>query len=1467
MVHFVPSMLQVFLEEPRVKGCDCLRLVICSGEALSVDLQERFFARFDAELHNLYGPTEASIDVTSWACERRSNRCSVPIGRPIANTQIYILDSHMQPVPIGVPGELHIGGAGFGLARGYVNQPELTAEKFVASPFNSESGSRLYKTGDRARHLPDGNIEFLGRLDNQVKVRGYRTEPGEIEATLIQHPAVRKCVVVARARDSLLEQSLTGYVVLKQHPAPSVAELRSYLKEKLPEYMIPSVFISLDDLPLTPNGKIDRDALPPPDGERPQLDQGFVEPRAEIEELVAQVWRDVLKVEQVGVYDNFFELGGHSLLATRVVTRLRQNFDIDLPLRKLFELPCVAALAEHIAIVLQDKSRNKTPPIVPVSRDRLIPLSFSQQRLWFLHQVDPSMTAYNIPAIFHIEGPFNVGALEEALNAIVARHEILRTNLAVVDGSPVQRILPSMKMLLSIADLSDIPNDVSEARVRQLALEEARQPFDLAGDPLVRARLLRVNEQDHFLILNIHHAVLDGWSMGTLFQELGNLYEVFSEGQPVALPPLPVQFADYAVWQRETIQGDVLAAQLDYWKRQLGDHLPALNVPADYARPATQSFRGARQAMLLSEELTRALKQLSRREGVTLFMTLLAAFNILLSRYSGQDDVIIGSTVAGRSRSEIQRLIGFFVNALPLRTDLSGNPSFLELLKRVREVCLGAYMHQDVPFEKIVEAINPSRDLTRNPLFQVMFNMVDTSDRVLVLQGCEVTKESFFDPEAKFDITLYAPEKNGTIELAIVYNTDFFSESRIAAVLEQFHYLLCQIAQRPEEKIVVYSLVPLSTRALLPDPTEPLDDTWEGAIHELFSRQAERVSDRPAVVDPDELWTYSELDACTNQLANYFIASRIQPKDVIAIYAQRSCPLVLALLGVLKAGAAFVILDPAYPSARLVDYLRIARPKGWVQMDAAGDLPAELSEFFDSLRISCRIKLASTKQSIANFLSHYPESETGVQVNANDPAYIAFTSGSTGEPKGVLGRHGPITHFFPWQEEAFDLSATDRFSLLSGLGYNHLHRDVFTALSLGATLYIPAPEIVKSPDRLTEWIEQNEITVLHLTPALGRLLRTSTGKTLPSMRRIFFGGDVLTRRDVTLTHEIAPNAKIVSFYGATETQRAVGYFAIPEADARLRQTIPLGRGVKDVQLLLLNANGQLTGIGELGELYVRSPHLAAGYLGDDALTEKNFPINLFTHEACDRLYQSGELGRYLPNGNVEWVRRKDRQVSIRGFRVELAEVESALNQHSAVRESAVVARDYRELVASDPKSKTRTGYSPSIENPEFDTRLVAFVERKQEQSPSIEELRCFLSGRLPNYMMPSYFLFVDHLPLSPNGKVDYLGLPPPDQLLRVAEVEFDAPQTDLEQTLAKIISEVLDVERIGRHENFFHIGGHSLLAAQVTARVRDALCVSLDLRTFLETPTVEGLGRQVEVLLGTKLAQVTPDKEREEIEI
>ena len=1461
--------------------------ILCGGEAMPRDLAEALLTR--GEVWNLYGPTESTI----WSTIHKvgSGEGPVPIGRPIANTNIYILDSFLQPVPIGVHGDLYIGGDG--LARGYRNNPELTAERFIPDPFSDHANARLYRTGDRVRYRPDGTIEFLGRTDNQVKIRGHRIELSEIESVLMQHSAVNQAVVVAfdefvsvsgnpqsknraeLSRSIENPKSLAAYVVRAEGLTLSVSELRRFLQGKLPDYMIPASFIFLTALPLTANGKLDRNALPPLDGARPLLDHGFVEPRTEIEELVAQVWRDILKRDKIGVHDNFFDLGGHSLLATRIVARLQSTFHVDLALRKLFELPTVAGLAQHIDEVRHSGAGTAVAPVVPVSRNQLLPLSFSQRRLWYLQKVDANLSAYNIPACYRVKGALNVGALEQALNGLIARHEVFRSAIFDRTGEPRQEIVPTLQFTLPLVDLSPLPEVQAETKAKQLAGDDARQLHVLDKPPLMRAKLVKFADTDHVFILNFHHSIADGSSLAIFYRELSSLYCGLLEKKEASLPQLLVQYADYAVWQHKRLESDAYNTQLAYWKGQLAVLPAQIEFPTDFDRPAVPAYRGTRLTEVLSEELTESLKTFSRKQGVTTFMTLFASFNVLLSRIIGQDDIIIGSTIAGRNHPETDGLIGFFINALPLRTDLSGDPSFTTMVHRVREVCLDAYTHQEVPFEKIIEELKPPRSRDRNPMFDILFNLADTTERTFALPGCEVTKFSHGESGAKFDIVLQAPQVDGKIELAIIYNTDLFRESRINLLLEQFASLLEQFIQSPEQPISQPSLVTATSRAAaLPDPTEALDATWAGAIHEHFAKQSERSPEKLAIVAPKQTWTYSEINGCGNRLAHWLIAMGIQPRDTVAIYAHRSSSLVVAMVGILRAGASFLILDPAYPAARNIDYLRIGQPKGWLQLDGNREPPEELSTYLESLDLR-RITLPESKLDILQTLSHFFDSEPAISTSADDPAYVAFTSGSTGEPKAVLCRHGPVTHFLPWQKEIFELTENDRFAMLSGLAYSHLHRDVFTAIYLGATICIPSESEARSPDQLVQWIERNSITVLHLTPALGELLLTGTETPLQSVRRVFFGGDVLTTDEVTCVRRLCPNATIGSFYGATETQRAVGYYEVSE-DRSLNPSasnkpVPLGRGIKDVQLLVLNRSGHLCGVGELGELFVRSPHLAEGYIGDDERTQQMFIVNPFTNDPADRLYRTGELGRYLPDGNIEWAGRSDRRVNIRGFRVELEEIEAVLRRHPVVKNAAVVLQEvesYHSGVSENRKSKIQNlKFSESdnpnsqIQNPKSETRLVAYIAADEEQKSLGDVLQSYVSNALPNYMVPAHFVVLNSLPLNPNGKVDYRALPP---VRFSADTTVEAPRNEIEAKLQAIFAEVLERSDIGMNDNFFRLGGHSLLAARAAARIGEAFGVRQEMSIFLETPTIRGLATEIACVFATGQTTTESDKDQRE---
>ncbi len=1444
LINTVPSALRELLSAGGLPPS--VRTVNLAGEPLSQELVRRIYRSGAVEkVYDLYGPSETTT-YSTFTLRKVDGRAT--IGRPVANTKVYLLDGARQPVPIGIPGELYIGGAG--VARGYWRRPGLTAEMFVRDPFAQKADARMYRTGDLARYLPDGNIEYLGRADHQVKVRGFRIELGEIEAAILQHPAVKETVVIASdvtrgeappSRPSPVEgegvsdsdRRLVAYLVCHAQ-VTSVNELRSFLKEKLPDFMVPSAFVFLNALPRTPNGKVDRKALPLPDAARPAPTSDYAEPRSEIAALIVQEWCAALGVEQVGAHDNFFDLGGHSLLATRVVGRLRALLGVDLALRKLFELPTAAGLAEHVEWLRRNRRDFETPPIVAVARDRTIPLSFAQRRLWFLHQVDPGLAAYNMPAAYRIQGNLNRPALERALNQLIRRHESLRTAFVEWDGEPAQYIRPKAEISLPVIDLSSLPAQQAEGETKRLAAEEASAPYDLAEAPLMRAKLLRLGDRDHVLLLNFHHMICDGSSLVIFYRELAAFYEALRRNADHALPVPAVQYADFAIWQTNIVRSGVLKGQVEFWKRRLGPPLLPLELPADFERAVSPTYRGARRSLRLSKDLTRALKALGRERGATLFMTLLATLMILLGRLSGREQIVVGASVAGRSRPELDDVIGFFINALPLCGDLSGKPTFVEWLQRVREVCLDAYTNQDVPLEGIVEEMNTQRNWSRHPIFQVLFNMAEVGERELKLAGCRTVRLQQTMPAAKFDIVVQAPEIDGAAELVMIYNADLFLQKSIDSMLDQFASLLSQIAADPDKTVDRYSLLTAAAQKALPDPAEKLHDGWRGAVHEIVSRRAKIRPRSTAVADLDESWTYGEIDRQSSRLANAVIAAGIGPGDAVAIYAERRAVLAPVLLGALKAAAVFVVLDPAYPAARLAEYLRIARPKGWLQMAGAGEPDEELAGALGELELRWRVRLPSGKEELARLLENFSDSDPRFSIDADTPAYIAFTSGSTGAPKGVLCRHGPMSFFLPWQEQAFGLTEDDRYALLSGLAYNHLHRDLFTALASGAALFVPPAEFLKDPLELLNWLHHQKITVLHLTPALGRMLTTAHGKTLTALRRICFGGDLLLRQDVSAMRALAPNAEIVSFYGATETQRAVGYLhlsCVPtENGARAKPALPAGKGAPGVQLLILTPDRRLAGIGEIGELYIRSPHLAAGYIDDDALTAANFIVNPFTGDKRDRLYRTAELGRYLVDGNVEWVGRGERRASIRGFRVELAEVEAALSRCPGVRHAAVIAREFAAAEAGAGK----------------ETRLAAYLEEQGGSVLNVEELRRFLSARLPHYMVPAYFRIVERLPLNPSGKVDYARLSAPDEAGQERQAPLAAPQSEVERTLAGILAQVLGAQNIGRYDNFFDRGGHSLLAAQAAARVRRVLQVNLDLRTFLEAPTVAALAARIE---------------------
>jgi amino acid adenylation domain-containing protein len=1400
LINTVPSAIAELL---RGKGIpDGVCTVNLAGEALPQRVVELLYQQETIqEVFNLYGPSEDTV-YSTYALVRRDSQKAPPIGRPISNTQTYILDAYQQPVPIGVPGELHLGGAG--LARGYLNRPELTEEKFISHPFNNEPGTRLYKTGDLVRYLPDGNIEFLGRIDHQVKVRGNRIELGEIESILGQHPNVREVVVTAR-EDVPGDKRLFAYIVPNQEQATTPRDLRRFLKEKLPDYMMPSAFVLLEALPRTPNGKVDRRALPVPDQARPELEETFVAPRTPVEEVLVGIWAEVLGLDKVGVQDNFFELGGHSLLATQVISRVRDAFSVELSLYSLFEAPTISSLGERIEAARREGLGLQAPSILPRTQNENLPLSFAQQRLWFLDQLVPDAPIYNIPLAYRVTGRLNVAALEQSLREIVHRHEALRTTFTAVDGQPIQVIAPEIDLSLPVVDLRELVETKREAEAQRLAIQEAQQPFDLTTGLLLRVKLLRLAAAEHVLLLTMHHIVSDGWSLGVLMRELGVLYEGFSSGKPASLPELPIQYADFALWQREWLSGDVLDSQLAYWKQRLGGELPVLELPTDRPRPPVQTYRGASQSLELSKELTDALKALSQREGVTLFMTLLAAFKVLLYRYTGQEDVIVGSPIANRNWAEIEGLIGFFVNTLVLRSDLSGTPSFRELLGRVREVALGAYAYQDTPFEKLVEELQPERDISYNPLFQVMFVLQNAPMPDWGFSELTLNRQEISNKTAKFDFSLSMTETEQGLIGELEYNADLFDEVAVVRMLGHWQTLLEGVVANPDKRI--YEL-PILAEAERHQLLVEWNDTGaeypkDKCIHQLFEQQVEQTPDYVAVVFEDQQLTYRELNCRANQVADYLQKLGVEPEVLVGICVERSLEMVFGLLGILKAGGAYVPLDPEYPKERLAFMIEDAQPTILLTQE-------RLVEKLPSHRARL-VFLDSDCKNIAGEREKNPISE----VQAENLASVIYTSGSTGQPKGAMLHHRGICNRLIWGIQEYELGDVDRVLHKTPISFGLSVWEIFAPLLAGAQLIIAQPGLHDDNSYLVQLITEQKITHVDFVPSILQKFIEERG--IESCQCLKF---------LTCTCEALPiklregffsrlNAKMYNLYGPTEASLAVMFWVYKSGSHE--RVAPIGRPMSNVQVYLLDRHLQPVPVGIPGELHIGGIAVGRGYLNRPDLTKERFIPNPFSNDPEARLYKTGYLACYLPDGKIKFQGCIDHQVRLRGIRIDLGEVQSILKEHPSVLDSIVILRE------DIPSNKC----------------LVAYVVSAQKKPNLISELRDLLKQRLTSYMLPSAFVLLDALPLMPNGELNRQALPIPSSENRLEPKEiFIGPRDHIEFTLVELWKKVLNVNKVSIYDNFFNLGGNSLQAILIISRIYEAFEIDITLTCFFEEPNI-----------------------------
>jgi amino acid adenylation domain-containing protein len=1411
-LNCVPSVWRALLDHLEAPAVPHLFRLLLGGEGFDRDLLDRTFRLMpELEVWNLYGPTEATANAGA-ARLVADDRAALGIGRPVRGANLYVLDPFFHPLPPGTAGELVIGGTG--VAPGYWRRPELTAERFVPDPFVLDAaGARLFRTGDLARWRADGSLELLGRIDRQLKIRGLRIEPGEVETALLGHPSVAECVVgidPAAAR-------LVAWVVPRAGSALLATELRRYLEALLPAALVPAAFVILGALPLLPNGKVSRASLPPPDSPVPRASAAA--PRTPAEEMLAWLWCEVLGVPEIGVHDDFFERGGHSLLAARLLARVRSIFGVDLPLRTLFAAPTIARLAQAIVAARRER-RNDPVPVEPVPRDGNLPLSFAQERLWFIDQWIPESPAYNIPAAVLLRGPLDVAALGAALAAIVRRHETLRTTFAAVEGNPVQIIHPGMTVPLPVVDLEALGLEAlgegGEAGWRALAGEEARRGFDLWSGPLLRTSLLRLGAADHVLVVNLHHIISDGWSMGVLIEELRALYVAFHEGRPPQLAPLPVQYVDYAVWQRRLAERKTLAGDLDWWRGLLADAPAALELPADRPRPLWSIHRGAVEKAALPAELTGRLRELARQGDVTLFMILLAAFELLLARLAGVEDLVVGTALAQRT-PEVEGLIGLFVNLLALRGDLSGDPSFVELLARTRRATLEAHDHRDVPFEKLVAALEPVRDPGRHPVFQVAFTLQNAPMPEPLLPGLDLEIEQLDSGTARFDLTLLLHEVDGGLAGALERSADLFDAATVRRLLSSFESLLRGIADDPRRPISRLPLVSDAERRQILEVWSRAADQMSRplCIHEQFALQAAHTPDAVALVEGANETTYRELARRSALLARRLRAAGAGPDVPVAVLLERSADMVVALLGILRAGAGYVPLDLAYPRERLAWMLEDSGARIVVSRDAA--LPDLASQGLTAVAIGEAADLPADPA--ARLAAEEPVSWTAsiAQAHPDNLAYIVYTSGSTGKPKGVAATHRGVLRVVVDPGYA-TLGADDTILQLAPVPFDASTFEIWGALLNGGRLavYPPGPVSLRE---LAAALRFHRVTTLFLTTGLFHQMIDEEPAGLAGLRQLITGGDVISVARVRRALELLPGCQLIHAYGPTETTTFATCHPVAAADVE-RPTLTLGRPIPRTTVWLLDERGEPAPPGVPGELLIGGDGLARGYWRHPVLTANRFVPHPFAARPGERLYRTGDLARWLPDGTVDFLGRIDRQVKIRGFRVEPAEIEATLERHPGIAAAVVQPRD-------DGRGNKR---------------LVAWLVPSGEEAPELSDadLLAWCRERLPAFMVPGAFVVLDALPLDPNGKVDRKALPEPDRGSRAFHGGV-APRTPVEQKVAAVWSEVLGVEQVGAEDDFFELGGHSLLATQIVSRLSRELGVDLGLRAFFDEPTVAGV--------------------------
>ncbi|MCF4989215.1 amino acid adenylation domain-containing protein, partial [Pseudomonas gessardii] len=1410
-LHFVPPLLQLFVDEPLAGECTSLRRVFSGGEALPAQLRNRLLALLPmVQLHNRYGPTETAINVTHWHCQRADGERS-PIGRPLGNVIGRVLDAQFNLLPAGVPGELCIGGVG--LARGYLGRAGLTAERFVADPLGA-AGARLYRTGDRVRWTADGVLEYLGRLDQQVKLRGFRVEPEEIQARLLAQAGIAQALVLIR--DTAGGAQLIGYYTASGKLDEQ--DVKAALAAELPEYMVPAQLIRLDVMPLGPSGKVDRRALPEPVWQVRE----HVEPQTALQQQIAGIWRTVLGVPRIGLRDDFFALGGHSLLATQIISRTRQACDMELALRTLFEASELGDFVEQVRLIQASGQRNQQTAIGKVDRRQAVPLSYSQQRMWFLWQMEPDSPAYNVGGMARLRGVLDVGRFEAALQALIMRHETLRTTFPSVDGVARQNVAAQSSVRMSWQDFSALHEAERQVRLQQLADQQAHSPFNLETGPLLRACLVKAGEQEHYLVLTLHHIVTEGWAMDIFARELSALYEAFIDERESPLEPLPVQYLDYSVWQRQWLEAGERQRQLDYWTTQLGNEHPLLELPADRPRPAVQSHQGELYRFDLGDELAAKVRAFNAEQGLTLFMTMTATLATLLYRYSGQTDLRIGAPVANRIRPESEGLIGAFLNTQVLRCQLDGQMRVAELLEQVRHTVIEGQSHQDLPFDHLVEALQPPRSAAYNPLFQVMCNVQRWEfQQSRQLAGMTVEYLANDARATKFDLNLEVTDLDHRLGCCLTYSTDLFDEPRIARMAAHWCNLLEALIADPQQRLSELPLLHVDEQRALQDSLglEAGEHRLDQCIHQLFSQQVQARGDAPALTFAGQTLSYRELDRRANRLAWMLRERGVGPQVRVGLALPRSLEMVIGLLAILKAGGAYVPLDPEYPLDRL-HYMIEDSGIGLLLSDGAmfkalGELPASVSGW-------C---LEDDLPALAN----YPASDLPAISLAQHQAYLIYTSGSTGKPKGVVVSHGEIAMHCQAVIERFGMRPDDCELHFYSINFDAATERLLVPLLSGAQVVLRA-QGQWDAEEICGLIREHRISILGFTPSYGSQLAqwlATQHQTLP-VRMCITGGEALTGEHLARIRAAFQPALFFNAYGPTETVVMPLASLAPQVLEEGAGSVPIGSIIGARVAYILDADLALVPQGATGELYVGGAGLAQGYHQRAGMTAERFVADPYADGG--RLYRTGDLVRQRADGLVEYLGRIDHQVKIRGFRIELGEIETRLLEHEAVREAVVLALD-------TPGGKQLAAY---------------LVSAASDHTALREALKSHLKAQLPDYMVPTHLMVLDSMPLTANGKLDRRALPQPDP--EANRQAYVAPSNALELSLAAIWCAVLNVRQVGLHDNFFELGGDSILSIQVVSRARQA-GIHFSPRDLFQHQTVQALAA-----VATRSEQITAEQ-------